>query len=500
VSGATPAAAGAGGQSAAEGSARPSGAAQERSASGSWFVRAILALAAVLTVAAIFAVWANRQLLDNGYWTRTNTKLLENRAIQGQLSAYLTEQLYANVDLAGEIESGLPTQLKPLAGPAAGGLRTVVEKGVVVALQTPQVQQLWRAANEVTHRQFVALIENKSKVVRTPGGGAVVLDLRPIVANLANRFGAPQSAIEKLRGAVGEVTILRSKTLETAQGATRGLRDLAIVLPALALLLFALALGLSRGRRSRTLLSVGLIAVGAGLATLIIRSIVGNQLVDTLASTEAVRPAAHAAWSIATSVLVEIAGAIIFIGALIVIAGWLAGRSQWASTTRRSLAPYLRDRPDLTFGTAAVALLIVFLWGPIAATQKIVGIVVIVVLSLFGVEMFRRQTAAEFPDARFVAEQDGMRGRIADLRGFLGRRGTRLRAGMTDMADEHRRRGASGATSVEQLERLAALHAAGSLTDEEFAAAKRELLADGPVSSARSAAPAGGDAGGAGEG
>ena len=39
----------------------------------SWPVRTILLVATVLSVAAIFAVWANRQLLDTGYWTRTNT-------------------------------------------------------------------------------------------------------------------------------------------------------------------------------------------------------------------------------------------------------------------------------------------------------------------------------------------------------------------------------------------------------------------------------------------
>ncbi len=447
------------------------------SSSSSWFVRAILALAAVLSVAAIFAVWANRQLLDSGYWTRTNTKLLESQPIQDQLSAYLTEQLYANVDLTGELESGLPKQLKPLAGPATSGLRTVVEKGVVIALQTAQVQQLWRAANELAHKQFVELIENKGKVVRTPGGGAVVLDLRPIVANLANRFGAPKSAIEKLRGAVGEITVLRSKKLETAQGAARGLRDLAIVLPATVLLLFALALGLTGGRRSRTLVTIGLVAVGAGLATLIIRSISGNQVVNALASTEAVRPAAHAAWSIATSLLADIAGATIFIGALIVLAGLLAGRSAWASSARRALAPYLRDRPALTFSTAAVALLIVFLWGPIAATQKITGILVITVLSLFGVEMFRRQTAMEFPAVHYVAEQDGLRGRIAGLSDRLGRQGARVRAGVAGIAEERRSRPAP-AGSVDQLERLAALHSSGALTDEEFAVAKRELLSD----------------------
>jgi Short C-terminal domain len=450
------------------------------SGSLSWVVRAILALAAVLCVAAIFAVWANRQLLDTGYWTRTNTKLLENRAIQGELSAYLTEQLYANVDLAGELRSGLPKELKPLAGPAAGGLRTVVEEGIVAALGTSQLQSLWRTASDLTHRQLVALIESKGQVVRTPGGGAVVLDLRPIVANLATRFGAPPGVVEKLRGTVGEITIVRSKTLETMQGAARGLRDLAIVLPALALLLLGLAVGLSRGRRSRALAAAGIVGIVAGLAALIMRSLVGTRLVDTVASTEAVRPAARATWSIVTSLLVELSVATIFIGALVVLAGLLGGRSRWARTARHAIAPYLRDRPDVAFGAAGVVLLLVFLWGPIAATQKLVGIIVIVVLALLGVELLRRQTASEFPDARYLPERDGVRGRVAGARMRLGRGGKRLRAGVSGVASatSELQRHDAAAPHVEQLERLAALHASGALTDAEFAAAKRELLSD----------------------
>jgi hypothetical protein len=462
--------------------------ADRASGSLSWAVRGILALAAVLSVAAIFAVWANRQLLDTSYWTHTNTKLLENRAIQHELSDYLTEQLYANVDLAGELRAGLPKELKPLAAPAAGGLRTVVEKAIVAALQTPRVQGLWRTASEVTHRQFVELIENRHELLGTPGGGAVVLDLRPIVANLARRLGTPAPVVAKLRGSVGEVTIIRSKTLETMQGAARGLRDLAVVLPLLALLLFALAIGLASGRRSRALVAVGMVAVAAGLVALIVRSIAGAQVVDTLASTEAVRPAARAAWSILTSVLVEIAVATILIGGLVVFAGLLGGRSQWATAARRGLAPYLRDRPDLTFGTAAVALLATFLWGPIAATQKLAGILVIAALSLIGVELLRRQAAAEFPAARYVPERDGVRGRVADARGLLGRRGARLRAGAAGAgvagrpgAADQRGQRAAAAPDVDRLERLAALHRSGELTDEEFAAAKRGLLSEQPV-------------------
>lgn len=294
----------------------------------SWGVRATLALAALLSVAAIFAVWADRQLLDTGDWTRTNTQLLQSRAIQARLSDYLTEQLYAKVDLAGELRSGLPGPLKALAAPTAGELRKVVKRAIVAALSTPQVQTLWRNASDLSHKQLVALIENKGTALHTPGGGAVMLDLRPIVADLAKRFGTPASVVERLRSSVGEITILRSKTLKTMQGVARGLHDLAIVLPVLALALFALAIALSPRRRSRALVAVGAVAVTAGSAALIARSIAGAQVVDALATGEAVRSAVSAAWSIVTGVLVEIAVATIAIGAVAVLAGLLLGVSR----------------------------------------------------------------------------------------------------------------------------------------------------------------------------
>lgn len=454
-----------------------------------WLVRAMLGLAAVLTVIGMFAVWANRQLLDTSYWTQTNTKLLENSAIQNELSTYLTNQLYTNVNVAGEIRSDLPSELKPLAGPAASGLRTVVEKGIVLALQQPRVQDLWKSANEVTHKQFVNLIENKGSVIHTPGGGAVYLDLRPIVSELATRFGAPASTAEKIPSSVAQIKIVSSKSLETAQTAVRLLRSLALILPLLVLLLFAGALGLARGRRARTLLNVGLVCVGSALVVLIARTIIGNQVVNTLATTEAVRPAASAAWSIGTSVLVDIAGAMIFIGVLVVLAGMLGGPSRWARATRHALAPYLRDRPDISFGVVVVLLLVLFVWGPIEATQKLTGILLIAVLALFGTQMLRRQTALEFPDASGAAGMDSLRKGVTGARDTLMRGGASLRAGVAERVGEHGGHGGShrgGGTggdagaatgSVDGLERLAALHATGALTDEEFAAAKRELLA-----------------------
>ena len=104
---------------------------------------ALITVASVLAFVALFAVWANRQLLDTDNWTDTSTKLLENDEIRGQLSAFLVDQLYANVDVKATIEEALPPRADPLAGPAAGALRQPAEQAVDKLLERPRPQPLW---------------------------------------------------------------------------------------------------------------------------------------------------------------------------------------------------------------------------------------------------------------------------------------------------------------------------------------------------------------------
>ncbi len=367
-----------------------------------WLVRTLIGLATLLGIVAIFAVWANRQLLDTKYWASTNTKLIESPPIRQEVASYLTEQLYANVDVAGELKNELPSELKPLAAPAAGALKDVVEKGINLLLERPRVQQLWSKANQVTHAEFVRLVENKGTVVKLPGGGAVVLDLRPMLTEVAQKVGAPTSLVNKIPPKVAQLRIVTSKQLNTMQNAVNLLRSLALVLPLLVVAMFALAVYLARGRRRQTLISVGCAFIGAGLVVIVVRGIVGNKVVDSLATTEAVKPAAEAAWSIGTSVLSDIAWSTVLIGIPVILAGMLAGPTKSATSLRRLMAPYLRDRPDITFGALGLLLLLLFAWGPIVATKTLTGIAIIIVLAVFGTVVLRRETAREFPDAHLT--------------------------------------------------------------------------------------------------
>jgi hypothetical protein len=367
-----------------------------------WLVRSLIGLATLLGIVAIFAVWANRQLLDTSYWASTNTKLIESPPIREEVASYLTEQLYANVDVAGELKNELPSELKPLASPAAGALKDVVEKGINLLLERPRVQQLWSKANQVTHAEFVRLVENKGSVVKLPGGGAVVLDLRPMLGEVAEKVGAPTSLVNKIPPKVAQLRIVTSKQLNTMQNAVNLLRSLALVLPLLVVAMFALAVYLARGRRRQTLIAVGCAFIGAGLVVVVVRGIVGNKVVDSLATTEAVKPAAEAAWSIGTSVLADIAWSTVLIGIPVILAGLLAGPTRAATTLRRLMAPYLRDRPDITFGAMGLLLLLLFAWGPIVATKTLTGIAIIIALAVFGTVVLRRETAREFPDAHLA--------------------------------------------------------------------------------------------------
>ena len=105
---------------------------------------ALILVASVLAFAAILAVWINRQALNTDNWTTASSRMLESPPVRNQLSAYLTDQLYANVDVEAQIREALPPRAQPLAGPAAGLLRDRIELRARQALSHPAVQERWR--------------------------------------------------------------------------------------------------------------------------------------------------------------------------------------------------------------------------------------------------------------------------------------------------------------------------------------------------------------------
>jgi hypothetical protein len=358
----------------------------------------VLGIAAVLTVVAIFAIWANRQLLSPSNWSRTSTQLLQNEDIRSTTANFLVSQLYANVDVAQTLSARLPPALKPLAGPAAGALQTAAVNGTELLLARPRVQEAWAAANRAAIQSLVTIIKGGGSKA-TINNGTVVLNLRPILGSVASQLGLSGNLVSKLPDSAAHVTVLRSNQLDLVQKIGRALRGLALLSYILVPLLYLLALWLARGRRRSTLMAIGACGVGAGLLVLLARALLVRGVVHSLVKDASIKPTAHALVSIATSMLTELAGAVILIGLVIIAAAWLAGNARYAVAARRWLAPYMRNYPVAVFGVAGAALVLVFLWQPIPATGEPVGMLVFAVLAAVGVELLRRQTVREFPGA-----------------------------------------------------------------------------------------------------
>jgi multisubunit Na+/H+ antiporter MnhC subunit len=261
-------------------------------------VTALVVAASLLAFLAVFAVWANRQALETDTWTETSTELLEDEDIRTAVAGFLVDELYANVDVEAELRERLPPEAAALAGPAAGGLRELANRVAVEALARPRVQELWEEANRRAHERLLAVIEGESEVLQVEGDTAT-LDLGALLENLSARTGVGGKIVSKLPEDAGEIKVLESDQIGLGQDLVRILRGLAIVLTAVALGLYALAVYLARGWRRKALRSVGVGFVLVGLAVLLARGLAGNAVVDALATTASVEPAIESTWEMA---------------------------------------------------------------------------------------------------------------------------------------------------------------------------------------------------------
>jgi hypothetical protein len=424
-------------------------------------VNALIGLATLLLVVGIFATWANRLLFSPDNWSTTSTELLQNSNVRSTTANYLVDQLYTNVNVAGILKSELPSALQPLAAPAAGALRNAAVQGTELALARPRVQRLWAQANRAASQSFVSIVDGGTDRVGVDQG-AVTLKLGAILENVASRLGLPSGLSAKLPPDAANLTIFRSDQLRYVQDGGNAVRGLAVWLVILVPVLYGVALLLARGHRRRTLMRIGFTGILAGALVLLARSILENQIAAALSSDASLRTTIRAVYVISSSILADVAGAVILGGSVLVIAAWFGGPARIAHASRQAIAPFLREHPLESYAITLGVMVLIFVWDPIPATGKPAGIIVFTLLALLGTETLIRQTIREFPEARPGTAKQAIGARWASWR---------------ERNPEDRAASDQAATAtVEQLKQLADLRDDGSITPDEYQTAKTRVL------------------------
>ena len=426
----------------------------------------VLVVAGLLLLLSAFAVWINRVALNTEVFTSTNSELLDNDQIRAAVASRAVEELFANVDVQAEIEQQLPADYQGLSGAATAGLRQASHQIVDRALEEPIFQELFKLTLEQSHATLVEVLEGGGDRVSTEDG-VVTLELRPIIIEAADRIGLGEQAADNLPATAGSVVVLRSDELGTAQDVFQLLKTLAWVLPLLTLIVFGLAVWLA-GDRRRAVRGIGITLVVVGLLGLIAASLTRNYVVNSLVEREDDRQAADNAWNILTDLMRGSFRVMVVVGILFLVAAWLAGPGRRALGARGWLAPLLQNRV-WAYAVLGVVGLLLLVRSEVMDVSRLLVVAVLLALGAVWIELARRQTIAEFPDAQGTAFFSDTWERIST---WWDEQRTASRAAPPPAPT------APAATDVSaRLASLAELHRTGELTTDEYSAAKARVLA-----------------------
>ena len=348
--------------------------------------RVLTVIAVLLALIGMVAFYVENTALDEEGFETISRSMIENDEIRTQVAAKSVDTLFDNVDVEAAIAERLPPAQAGLAPVLAGLARSGADRAADAVLERPRVQTVWVEVTTRAQRQLVRLLDDDTTFIQTEGG-AVVLDLRPIVIELGDQVAVIGKIAERLPESSGKIAIIEKSQLETAQDVTKVLRAVADWMWLVALAVAAVAVWLNRGRRRLELRAIAIGLVVVGLLMLAVRRFAGDYLVDELAKDDAVKPAAHDAWNILTQVLADRAWVWIILGVVTIVGVWFVGDTGRAAQAREAAHPLLENRLA-TYAVAAVALLVLALFAPTVATSWVAALV-LVVLIVAGIEVVR---------------------------------------------------------------------------------------------------------------
>jgi len=366
-----------------------------------FLVWGLLALATILLFVSSLTVWSKRQLLDNEAWANSSTQLLANAEVRGAVAQTLVDRLFQRVDVEAQLRARLPERSQAAAPVLASALESASVRAADRLLQTEQAQTLWKVTNERAHAGVVKVLEGKDLGKNgniSTANGAVTLDLRPLITRLATRLGLQDKLKANADPNAGQIVIMKSSQLETAQKAVKLLKALSALLLIAVFALYALAIYLAHSRRRLLLGATGASLVFVGLVIAALLRFLGPVVVDSLVKVEANKRPVSLILAIETSLLRDIAILLVIYGALILLATVIAGPNRPSVAVRRWLAPSFRHHPVVVWLTAAAVFLILLAWGPSAGNRGLLGAAILAATTAVGIEALRRQTLREFPE------------------------------------------------------------------------------------------------------
>jgi hypothetical protein len=390
----------------------------------------LIVIGCVLTPVGLVAVWTNNQVSDTDRFVRSVSPLIADPDVQNRITDRVTATIFEHVDVQGLadqgidelVAQGLPAnvgdRLQNLTPSLASAVTGFVRDRVAELVASPQFESAWNQALTTAHRQAAAVLsgDSQSIVVR---GDSVYLDLAPFVDLAKQRLSDEGlTAVNRVPEVHPTVELAKADTLVRAQTAYNTLDTVAGVLPWIVLGLLVVGVYLARDR-FRAMVGTGL-GIALSMLVLAVGLLVARSLLVGAVPSGAA-PATASGFDIVVTYLRLGLRALLVLGLVIALAGFLAGRSETAVGIRRWSAGRLhsiRGGPaasgpvptwvrahvrGLRIGAVALAVLVfVFLAQPTGAAILAIAAGLLVVLAV--IEFLGRPADVAVPPPEAVGQ------------------------------------------------------------------------------------------------
>ncbi|MGH9098083.1 MAG: hypothetical protein ACRDWB_11735 [Acidimicrobiales bacterium] len=363
----------------------------------SWVV---LVVACILAMTSVLVVFVRNQALDTDTYVATVQPLASDPAVQVVVADAVSARLVAGVNLKQQVAEALPPSAGFLATPISIGLKTVVQQTTLQFVQSDAFRTLWTTLNRAAHQQLVALLTGSAIGPVSTDRGQVRLDLGNVVARVQQLLDTNGITVFDGVGPGGtpQFVLFQSTQLERLQSLIRTLDRLALLLPIVTVVLFAVGVLLAIDRRRGFVrAAIGLSVAMAGLVAAF--ALGRHQYLDALSGATP-RNAAAAAYDIITGVPLETVRTILGVSVVAALVGVAGGsdsirnraKALWPPRWRadgqlqRLLSTYGRQLELALFG---IGMLVMAIWDNVA-----VGLPTLVVSGLLALVDRRRSAPA----------------------------------------------------------------------------------------------------------
>jgi hypothetical protein len=301
----------------------------------------VFVLATILTPVSVAGHWAHSTIIDAERYIETVGPIGASPEVQAAFAEVVTDSIVEQVDtesivsdfLGGILPNSAVTDR--LSGPIATGINGLIGQAVDTFVTSEAFTSAWLTLNRAAQKGFIALLQDEPSGPIELQGDDVVLNLDSVITL------AQEKLVEGGISFAANITVPKTDkqfVLMSAPALSQARTFYAFSAPILSWImvliaaLFIIAILLAR-RRARTTVAVGIVVVGSSLllyaGTVLGEGAVNNQFAGTIFESAAV-----VVYQTFLAYLISGLQAMAILGVIVIIGGWLAGRTNFALYVR----------------------------------------------------------------------------------------------------------------------------------------------------------------------